>query len=305
MMNRIWAPSVGIAALAMASAAGAADAGPKVRHGYTDSQYGELHYAIAKPVGGGTQKTPLVMFHQTANSSVEFGNLVPEMGKDRVTIAIDTPGYGGSDGPDKIPTIEDYAVAMATGLKALGYGPDKPVDVLGYHTGAFTAGELAIVHAKMIRRVVLVGEWIVPEERRLKAIANLPRYETSVAFFDWLAASLPRYKESALVKAIGDANWGRVFVDSLRPLTRREHGHDAAFEYAVRVRDRLPKIEQPVLLVAIDDGIREPTLEAKKFIKNGELADLPHLKGDAFFNHAPELGGVLRKFLDSVKTAQK
>jgi pimeloyl-ACP methyl ester carboxylesterase len=270
-----------------------------IKRAYVDNRYGQLHYQIATPTDSKVkQRTPLVLLHQTANTSYEYGNLIPEMARDRIVIAVDTPGYGGSDGPTEVPTINDYMTAVNEGLKNLGYGANKPIDVMGYHTGAFTAIELAIAEPKMVRKAVLAGVWLVDEERRLKAIANLPRYNTSLEFFQWFASALPRLQKSALAQTAGDENWGLVIADSLRPLIRREYGHDAAFAYGAKLRERAPLVTQPALLLALNDGIRQPTLDSQPLFQKPTLADFPDLKEGAFFSAAPELGVSLRKFLD-------
>src|SRR5690349_14734176 len=98
-----------LAALAVYVPASAADK-PPLRHGYVDMPYGQLHYSTIVPPGGGDKNKPdLILFHQSPNSSVEYNELVQALGKDRVVIALDTPGHGGSDGPKEIPRIEDYA----------------------------------------------------------------------------------------------------------------------------------------------------------------------------------------------------
>ena len=274
---------------------------PKVRHGYTESPYGELHYSISKPVDGNVDKTPIILFHQTSNSSVEFGNLIPELGRDHVTIGMDTPGYGSSDGPKEIPTIEDYADAMARSLVTMGYGPKNQVDLLGNKTGAFIAIEIAVRHPEIVRRVVLVGVWVVPEDVRLQAMASIPKLGNSVEFFNYVVDSMPRWIKSPSRQYLNDEDWGKVRVASLQATFRREHGHHAAYAYGGRVRDRLPKISQPVLLVIPGNEMRAPTLEATKYVKNGTLADLPDLKPEYYFNSAPQFSETVRKFLDSAK----
>ncbi|MDX2142857.1 MAG: alpha/beta hydrolase [Rhodospirillaceae bacterium] len=287
------------AALALAASFASAADGVSMKRAYVDNRYGQLHYLMAQPADAKANKrTPLVLFHQTANTHMEFGNLIPEMARDRVVIAVDTPGYGGSDGPVEVPVIEDYMTAVREGLKNLGYGEGKPIDVLGYHTGAFTAIEFAIAEPKMIRRAVLAGVWLVSEERRLKAIANLPRYKNADEFFAWFTSALPRLQKNTLRQGAGEADWGLVIADSLRPTIRREHGHDAAFAYGAKLRERAPLVTQPVLLLALNDGIREPTLDSQPLFMNPTLADFPELKEGAFFSAAPQLGVSLRKFLD-------
>jgi pimeloyl-ACP methyl ester carboxylesterase len=288
-----------IAGVALASFSSAHAADAVIKRGYVDNRYGQLHYQMAVPADAkAKQRVPLVMFHQTANTSMEFGKLIPEMGRDRTVIAVDTPGYGGSDGPKEVPTINDYMTAVNEGLKNLGYGPNKPVDVMGLHTGAFTGIELAIAEPKMVRKLVLVGVWLVSEETRLGAISRLPRYNNSVEFFDWFAKALPRLQKSQLAQNTSDTDWGLVIADSLRPLIRREYGHDAAFIYAAKLRERAPMVTQPVLLVALNDGIRQSTLDSQPLFKKPTLADFPNLQEGAFFTAAPELGVTLRKFLD-------
>ena len=288
-----------VAGVTFASLGHAHGADVVIKRGYVENRYGQLHYQMAVPTESkAKQRTPLVMFHQTANTSLEFGKLIPEMGRDRTVIAIDTPGYGGSDGPKEVPTITDYMTAVNEGLKNLGYGTNKPVDVLGLHTGAFTGIELAIAEPKMVRKAVLVGVWLVSEETRLRAISRLPRYKTSMEFFDWFAANLPRLQKTQLAQNAGDTDWGLVIADSLRPLIKREYGHDAAFSYAAKLRERAPMVTQPVLLLALNDGIRQSTLDSQPLFKKPTLADFPNLQEGAFFTAAPELGVSLRKFLD-------
>ena len=145
---------------------------------------------------------------------------------------------------------------------------------------------------------MLSGVYIVPDERVKTALARLPRYTTSHEFFGWFCAALPSYEGSPLGRGIPDADWGRVIADSLRPMTRREFGHDAAFAYALTAKDRIPKITQKAMLLAIDDGIREPTLDSKPLFKDATVVDLPQYHEGVFFTDPAAIGVALRKFLD-------
>jgi hypothetical protein len=49
-------------------------------------------------------------------------------------------------------------------------------------------------------------------------------------------------------------------VEELRPLTRYEYGHAAAFEYSQRFDARLAQLTQPVALIVIEDGSKESGL---------------------------------------------
>lgn len=270
-----------------------------VRHGYVDNSFGQLHYTMATPaVPRSARKTPVAMIHQTVNSSIESRALFDALALDRVVLAIDTPGYGGSDGPSDPITIEAYAAAIAAGLRGLGYGPTRRIDVIGLHTGALIAAELAIAEPRTVRRAVLSGVYAVPEERWKKALASLPRYQTSAEYFDWFVATLPRLREYAQARGIPDDTWGRITAESLRPLVRREFGHDAAFRYAARAAERLPQVSQPVLLLALGDGLRQPTLDSQRLFRNVQLADLPQYADGAYFPDVGPVAAALRKFMD-------
>ncbi len=271
-----------------------------VRHGYVDNRYGQLHYTVATPTGvpANRRRTPVAMIHQTVNSSIESPTLFAELARDRVVIAIDTPGYGGSDGPAEVITIEEYAAAISEGLRALGYGPSRPIDVIGFHTGALIAAELAIAAPRMVRRAALSGVYTVPEERWRKAVASLPNYRTSAEFFDWFVGMLPRLRQYSQERGVPDADWGRITAESLRPMVRREYAHAAAFPYAARIRERLARLEQPVLLLALGDGLRQPTIDSLPLLRNARIADLPQYTDGAYFPDVRPMAEALRKFLD-------
>jgi pimeloyl-ACP methyl ester carboxylesterase len=288
-----------------AFAATDSSAGPKARRGYVAMRYGQLHYAISDPgTPASRQKPPLVMLHQTPNSLVEFGPLIEEMGKDRITIALDTPGYGGSDAPPSQPRIEDYAVVIVEALDALGLDPKRPVDLLGNHTGAFVATAIATLRPERVRRLALIGVFVVPDEELARIRALLPPPKSYTEVIEKWCASVPRVREVYETEGVPDDAWA-LRVDSLRPpATKREYGHEAAFEYSARARVELPKVTQPVLLMAVADNIEEATRNSASLFKSAKLVDLPHIRtgkgvyDGLFYRHTSAVADELRRFLD-------
>ena len=126
---------------------------PGVRRAYADGRFGQIHYRIAKPATA-TDRTPLVCFHLSPNSGRVYGLWLAEMGKDRISVAPDTPGFGESDPPPTPPEIADYAAAMGELIDHLGF---DQVDVMGYHTGSRTCVEIAQQRPKQVRRIILVS----------------------------------------------------------------------------------------------------------------------------------------------------
>ena len=94
---------------------------PRVRRGYFESRYGQLHVHNAIPPGGGFDEgTSLLCLHATPRSGSSMLPLLALMGMDRSVYAPDLPGYGNSDPPPARPAIADYASAVAASHPSAG-----------------------------------------------------------------------------------------------------------------------------------------------------------------------------------------
>src|SRR3954470_19479354 len=73
---------------------------PRVRRGYFECRFGQLHVHNAIPPGGGFEEgTALLCLHPAGLSGRVFKGLLPQLGRDRSVYAPDLPGSGESDGP--------------------------------------------------------------------------------------------------------------------------------------------------------------------------------------------------------------
>lgn len=118
----------------------------------------QIHYRRA---GSGP---PIVMLHASPGSSWGLESWMLQLGQRHTVIALDTPGYGESDGLGLAqPTIGDYADALPAALDAMGL---HKVDLFGTHTGAAIALEVAVRYPDRVRRVVLDGLPAYPPEER-------------------------------------------------------------------------------------------------------------------------------------------
>ncbi len=84
------------------------------------------------------------------------------------TIAFDTPGYGESDPPPGVTTIEEYATTFVEAMDALGL--DR-VTLFGVHTGASYAVEIAAKHPDRVDAVILCGIPFYDEDVRQAKVA--------------------------------------------------------------------------------------------------------------------------------------
>jgi pimeloyl-ACP methyl ester carboxylesterase len=128
---------------------------PRVRRGYFDCRFGQLHVHNAMPPGGGfDENTALLCLHDAALSGRVFRAFLEIMGRDRSVYAPDLPGHGESDPPPAAPTVEDHALAIGDFMRSMRF---RQIDLLGHRTGAAVATEIAIANPQQVRRVVLVA----------------------------------------------------------------------------------------------------------------------------------------------------
>jgi pimeloyl-ACP methyl ester carboxylesterase len=261
-----------------------------VRRDYVDSRFGQVHYRIARPES--PSAVPLMCFHPSPISGRLYGQLLAEMGRDRIAVAPDTPGFGESDAPLDAPEIADYAAAMGEVLDSLGLGE---VDVMGYHTGSKICVELAQQRPRQVRRLVLVSAPINTEEELARHKADYGAKEISA--------------EGSHLQARWDGHWKwrgpgtplelvhREVVESLRGGTTSWWGHRASRNY--QHAEYLPKVTQPVLVLCPKDDLWEATLRARDVIRNGRLLKLPDWGHGMLDMHAKEVSTILRDFLDA------
>ena len=93
---------------------------------YVPCRYGQLHIHVARPLNPARQtQNPIMCFHPSPASGWYYRDLIADLGRDRIAIAVDTPGYGESDRPPEVPEMSGYSGAMADALEAMEYGGNK------------------------------------------------------------------------------------------------------------------------------------------------------------------------------------
>lgn len=144
------------------------------RCAYVDIPTGQMHYRFLSGDG-----VPLVFFHQTASSSKMWLKVMRQLSDLGPSYAIDTPGFGGSFDPDGAPSMNQYVDWMAETLSALGI---ERAHLIGHHTGACIACELAARYAGLAESVSLVGPVPLTEEERIEFSKHFGTpFETTVS----------------------------------------------------------------------------------------------------------------------------
>ncbi|MGH3745369.1 MAG: alpha/beta fold hydrolase [Mycobacteriales bacterium] len=140
--------------------------------GYLPTRWGQLHYSCT---GTSAKDAPtFVLCHETPLSWHAYERLIPMLEQDHRVIAVDTPGYGQSDGPGSPTTMEEYATTIIEGLDVLDVGR---VITYGLHTGASLALQIAVDLAEQGRTagVAVSGlPYYSDEVRQARRVRQIP-----------------------------------------------------------------------------------------------------------------------------------
>ncbi|MBM3505967.1 MAG: alpha/beta hydrolase [Alphaproteobacteria bacterium] len=266
---------------------------PAVRRHYVEGRWGQLHFYRAAPER--PSRRPLVCFHLSPSSARMYEPFIAEMGRDRLAVAVDTPGYGGSDAPPRPPdSLGEYSAALGDLLDALKL---ESVDLFGAHTGSRLAVELAHQRPKQIHRLILFGAAVYTEAERAaqqRTYVETPR-DTAIT-----GAYLARRWDgwcSWRWPGVSDAMVLRSYVASLDNFERSWWAHNTVFRHDMGAR--LKALAQETMVLCCKDDIYEPTQRAKDWINRGryvERADWGHWFLEVKTAEAADLA---RGFLDS------
>ncbi|MEQ8509646.1 MAG: alpha/beta fold hydrolase [Rhodospirillaceae bacterium] len=265
---------------------------------YVDGPYGQVHLRQANPLADKALNTPLICFHQSPMSGIQYRPFQDEMAADRVVYCPDTPGFGGSDTPPGVVTVGDYAKAMAVVLDSLGYGKGGagPVDVFGGHTGSVIGTELAVTRPDLVRKIIFPSVALFSDEQKtmmMQRFGGPPAYFTDP---DFVALS---YKQTVLEGHVELDPERRLelFAERLRSGMKAWYAPEAVMSYDAY--GQLQKVIQPALLLVLDDMLAENTRQAGALLPDATVVEMTHIPHAlAWDMHAAEIGEVLRNFLD-------
>jgi pimeloyl-ACP methyl ester carboxylesterase len=229
---------------------------PQVERSFVSTESGRIHIAVA---GAGA---PVLLLHQTPRSWDEFRDVLPILGRHYRAIAMDTVGYGDSDPlPLGHASIENWARAARALLHALGV---TRAAIVGHHTGAAIAVEMAAAYPRVVAALVLSASPYVDASRRgaaqkeHKAVVDeaTPRLDGSHLAELW-SMRQPFYPDNRIDLM------ERFMVDALKAGERAAEGHRVVDRY--EMEKRLPLVGCPTLVIA-------PTADPHAYPHAGKVA---------------------------------
>ena len=250
------------------------------------TDFGQMH-ARVQGEGG----VPLVLLHLSPRSSQMWTQLQPALR--RRTVALDRLGYGFSDAPPRALTMVEYAQAAMQALDALDVG--ERFDVLGMHTGALEAIELAHLAAHRVRNIGIVAIPIftaAEREHGLQTFAQLrlvPVEDGSHLLAAWRA----RFQYRQPPWQLDDV--ARRMVDYLlAPYPGQAYVGVFSYDAA----PRLTSLAQRLVAFVPHDDVYEMSVRSRSLLPPQAIyLDLPDCDIDLFLTAVPRMAALINEYL--------
>jgi len=240
-----------------------------IRKAYVDVGDKQIHYRHM--AGGGPS---VVMFHQTASSSLMYVKTMERLDGQYDLYALDTPGFGGSFDPEGEPPMSQYAQWMYEAIQGLGL---SQCHLVGHHTGSCIAVEIAARHPEIVQSLTMVGPVVITEEERSAYSKVLgPPFEPTISGsylldnWDYLRNLAGSYKDAQLLH--------REMADMLRAWWGRVLAYRAVWEQDFT--SFYTEIGAPMMIMAAPDDVLYPAFERARELRPD--AEAPTVSGANF-----------------------
>lgn len=234
----------------------------------------EVNYVDIGEAGGNRPEgdRPIVFVHGLGGQWQNWLENVPRFSQSRRVVAVDLPGFGLSDMPDEKITIEFYGRVLAELCERLDL---IPAVLVGNSMGGYVAAELAIQQPEHVERLMLLAAAGVSQmdvaKRPIIAAAKAAGLviTTNAAHQEWIAHR-PGLRHAVL--AVVARHPSRLAADMCFEGLLKGAAK-AGFETALRacleydLRERLPQIGCPVLVVWGEKDAIIPVRDADKFVE--------------------------------------
>jgi pimeloyl-ACP methyl ester carboxylesterase len=147
----------------------------QIRKAYLDTKYGQLHYRYAVP--SDPPRDIIVFLHQSATSGASMTRLMDHYAsRGYACYAPDMPGFGQSDDPPDFAVEEISALGtrwyVNLYLRAFAQLGVAKYHIVGHHTGASLATEMAAVRPEAVKSICLIGTSVMTAAERAEMKAR-------------------------------------------------------------------------------------------------------------------------------------
>ena len=226
-----------------------------------------------------------------------FETIAPLLAGRRLICAPDCPGFGGSDPPSQMLSMEEIAATMLEALADCGRPDGESYDVLGFHSGCLLAVEMARLQPERVGKLALVDiPYFTPQEQA-------GRYPKSTAETQYSGdlSSLASAWEFSVRKRLGGMTFERAFgnfVELLRSGGRANWGYHATLTYDCAARFR--SVRHDTLVIATQYMLKEHTRRAAAEIPGARFVERKDVTRAVMEEGAGAIAGEVLAFLDRV-----
>jgi pimeloyl-ACP methyl ester carboxylesterase len=244
---------------------------------------------------------PLVLLHGGPSDSREWRRQLNGLSDEFTVVAWDMPGCGQSSDPPEHFRTRDYADCLATFIEALGL--EQP-HLLGLSFGSGLALEFYRWHPTIPRTLILASAYagwagsLPPEvvEQRKQQVLRLIELPPEQFAHEFIPTLLTESAPAELVDEV------MAILTDFHPAGQRALVRAGFAEHDLR--DVLPRIDVPTLLIYGDKDVRSPLSVAEDMharIPESRLVVIPGI-GHMTAMEAPErFNAEVRRFLKSVQ----
>ena len=285
-----------------------------MRRDYVTTRLGQIHLRLLEPRrapaepqergppargAAGSHRTvaepPLVCLHPFPYSGAFFETIAPLLGEKRLVCAPDCPGFGSSDPPERMLSMEELATTMLEALEASDNMAGTPCDLLGFHSGCLLAVEMARLQPSAVRRLALIDvPYFMPEQQA----ARYPKSTAEPRYTEELN-SLADVWEFSVRKRLGGMTLKRAFsnfVELLRAGERANWGYHATLTYECAPRFR--SVRHATLVVATQYMLKDYTRQAAADIPGAILVERKDVTRAVMEEGAGAIAEEVLAFLD-------
>lgn len=206
----------------------------------------------------------ILLLHGWGDNSVSFNELAAELSRDYEVIAVDLPGFGGSQAPFEPWDLTRYSSFIAAFLKKI---ERSPWVVIGHSNGGAVA-LYGIAHGAFSpKRLILLGSAGIrnPQNARLKLLRMATKIGKAASYP--LPSDMKKRLRQKLYSSVGS---DMLVAEHMEETFKRVVSQD--------VLDEASKINIPTLLIYGQNDTATPVTYGEKFhqaIKNSELVVVP------------------------------
>ncbi len=235
--------------------------------------------------GKGTQT--LVFLHGWADSSKTFARIIAELQEDYSILALDLPGFGGTQRPPRAWGTDDFSAFVAAWLKKIEAG-----SVYAFITHSFGATAAINGLAKDVlksQKLVLIAAAGIRDKGNPKKTALKTLAKTAKLGLYLLPGSTRQKLRS---KAYGKLGSDMLILAEMEPSFRRIIGED--------MQAQAKKLKLPALLIFGTGDDQTPPRDGRTFNKLIEGSKLEIIEGAGHFVHqerSEEVAKMIKDFL--------